>query len=1209
MLKPGRNSYLGLMMSLLLIFTSAGFGQTAVLAAESGEPPVKVVNENESLYCFPEHSMLQSMTPDGKYLVVNYDKPYRSANIFLLRTDTKAITQLTEGDTLRSGGFISATGDYVFYYEMQQMAESGTVTEAVLKAYKVSDETTITISGPEEKAAPYIKPAISPLGDQVAYVDQASHAIKLYKLSDGTRSTVGNIHGSQPIYSLSTEAGDDHFFEPLRFSPDGKALYSYFNIDSKGVLAKWSEGKSESIYTSPSPSHRSIKDVSDDGKYLLLVDDTIDLFDTDRKEIVQHIPVSHSSLDPFAIFLDNRFIHFGDNHLYDLETDQIYALPEPGMYAKDGKTTVVIEPYTENGRVYNQWTVNSYQTQVQTDYVVHAPNDVIIDSVTPNAVYLSWGTIEDATGYILYRNSEPIAELELATYLDTGLPPSTALTYTVRAVRDGVYSPLSRPVIAMTAAIILSAPANFKANEVGYDQVSLSWDTVMDAEGYTLYRNGDEIWSGQETAFVDMKVASEETYVYTVAAVNQGTAGPTSELIITTLKAPLQPSKPELPEDKELAFRAELINETTVRLSWNPVDKATSYQIARNGERLVELSDTIYTDTALTPNMTYKYELIAVNEYGQSSPAYVEISIPALEQGPDTVENLRAVQVYYNGAVLQWDAAKGAETYTLLRDGHSVFTGEATLYKDTELAPGTQYEYVVVANNQNGTSTSDELVITTGSTLSVIETTTPIMKEKSIAFSITGNLADEYHIERAHLQWIYRSNGDGSFQLTRSNLKTGEKTDYGDVLLVKGGLSFKESGVQSGQVYTYLLTSFVRHDDGIWEPVGKAEVTVQVPMDYPETEGPLPGDNGNGQVDPGEGEGGGSGTEGGSESGEGNGGVNPGDGSGGAGPDPGAGSGPGAGGGSGPGTGSGPEPGEGSGSGPGPGEGNGGENPGSGSGGAGPGAGPGVGPSVPGAGPIIPGGNGAGGSTSEEGAHQTENEPKPGEASAIKNQTGPIRLLTSDGQTVAVDWSWILKNMREKNTSATYSVPSDINSSWAREDILSLMKRGVITGYTEGTFQAERAVSRAEFISLLVRTLQLGEYRADAAFADSNTSAWYYNYVNVAHKLGLADGVGDSRFAPDRSITRQEVATILGRFLVEAAIVRPVNATSTTAILQGFPDYGEVSVFARSYQALMVKEGLMTGRNNNMLVPKGTTTRGETAAILNRLLVFLTRLD
>jgi len=838
-------------MSLLLIFTSAGFGQTAVFAAGNGQPALNVVNE--SLYCFPEHSMLQSMTPDGKYMVVNYDKPYRSANIFLLRTDTKTITQITEGDTLKSGGFISAAGDYVFYYETQQMPESGTVTEAVLKAYKVSDETTITISAPEEKVASYIKPAISPSGGQVAYIDQVGHAIKLYRLADGARSVVDNRLSSRQSDSLQALQAEDEegwFYEPFLFAQDSKTLYYYFDADGKSVLAKWSDGKSESIYTSSYSSHRSIKDISNDGKTLLLVDNTIDLFDIDSKEIVQHIPISNSSPDPSAFFLDNRFILFGDNNLYDRETDQTYPLTEQGVYSKDGKTKVVIKPYAQDGHVYNQWAVNSYQAQVQSHYVVNAPHEIIIDSVTPNTVHLSWGSVEEATGYILYRNGEPIAELESTAYADSGLPPSTELTYTVRAVRDSVYSPLSRPAIAMTAAIILSAPANFKTDEVGYDRVSLSWDAVKDADGYILYRNGDEIWSGQETAFVDRKVASEETYAYTVAAVNQGKTGPSSSLEVTTLKAPLLPSKPEMPDAKELDFRAELINETTVRLSWNPVDKATSYQIARNGAKLGEMVESAYTDAAISPNMTYRYELVAVNEAGQSSPAYVEISIPAVEQGPDKVENLRAIQVYYNGAVLQWDAAKGAETYKLLRDGHIVFTGEAALYKDKELAPGTRYEYVVVAESKSGTSTSDALVITTSSTLSTIETTVPVIKEKGIAFRIKGKLASEYHVERGNRQWIYQGNSDGSFRLIYTNLKTGEETEYGDVKLVEGELPFRESGVESGQVYTYLLTSFVLHEDGMWEPVGKAEVTVQVPKDFPKAVGPLPGDNRSGTLGP-----------------------------------------------------------------------------------------------------------------------------------------------------------------------------------------------------------------------------------------------------------------------------------------------------------------------------------------------------------------------
>ncbi len=106
-------------------------------------------------------------------------------------------------------------------------------------------------------------------------------------------------------------------------------------------------------------------------------------------------------------------------------------------------------------------------------------------------------------------------------------------------------------------------------------------------------------------------------------------------------------------------------------------------------------------------------------------------------------------------------------------------------------------------------------------------------------------------------------------------------------------------------------------------------------------------------------------------------------------------------------------------------------------------------------------------------------------------------------------------------------------SEWALIDIMRAYELGIIGGYADGTLLPRKAVTRAEFLSILTRALygnDIEETKVQVVFSDVQETNWFYNVVNFAYEKGLAVGYGEE-FRPNNLITRQEMAVMLKRAL------------------------------------------------------------------------------
>jgi hypothetical protein len=185
-------------------------------------------------------------------------------------------------------------------------------------------------------------------------------------------------------------------------------------------------------------------------------------------------------------------------------------------------------------------------------------------------------------------------------------------------------------------------------------------------------------------------------------------------------------------------------------------------------------------------------------------------------------------------------------------------------------------------------------------------------------------------------------------------------------------------------------------------------------------------------------------------------------------------------------------------------------------------------------------------------------------------------------------------------TTTTASSFSDVSSRfWGYNIITSMSSQSIVSGYPDGTFKPNAAITRAEFAAMLVKALGLSAAGTTGTFTDVSADAWYYGSVNAAVYNGLVFGMGNNMFEPEALITRQEMAVMVAKALGAK------TPAITGAELDAFNDALRVSSWAKSGMDEAVKAGIVIGMSADQLAPMAHATRAQAAAMIYHLLNFL----
>lgn len=173
--------------------------------------------------------------------------------------------------------------------------------------------------------------------------------------------------------------------------------------------------------------------------------------------------------------------------------------------------------------------------------------------------------------------------------------------------------------------------------------------------------------------------------------------------------------------------------------------------------------------------------------------------------------------------------------------------------------------------------------------------------------------------------------------------------------------------------------------------------------------------------------------------------------------------------------------------------------------------------------------------------------------------------------------------------------------AWYHDYVYDLVYRGVVNGMTATTYEPEGKLTRAQFVKLLACSLADAEtlktYEGKHPFKDSE-GHWAEAYIAWAKDKGIVEGVSATEFDPEAPITREQMATIFGRYALKQGIELPKDA----APAESFPDADKISEYAREFVELMRIAGILNGYEDGTFRPQGNATRAEAAKLFSLFL-------
>ena len=173
---------------------------------------------------------------------------------------------------------------------------------------------------------------------------------------------------------------------------------------------------------------------------------------------------------------------------------------------------------------------------------------------------------------------------------------------------------------------------------------------------------------------------------------------------------------------------------------------------------------------------------------------------------------------------------------------------------------------------------------------------------------------------------------------------------------------------------------------------------------------------------------------------------------------------------------------------------------------------------------------------------------------------------------------------------------------WSYEGIQYCVALGLMSGMSETTFSPNTVTTRAQLVQVLYNFVGQPDVTGVTTPFTDTPADWYQAAIAWAYETGVVDGTSPTTFAPNESVTREQIAVLLMRFLTN---VCGVERTWTPDDLSGFADGSSVSGWARAGMADAVALGLFGGtRDDNgqvWLRPRAGATRAETAALLQRM--------
>lgn len=395
-----------------------------------------------------------------------------------------------------------------------------------------------------------------------------------------------------------------------------------------------------------------------------------------------------------------------------------------------------------------------------------APGQPVASAITASSLTLTWTAATDNYGvskYSINRNGTDIGSSTTTSFTDTGLSPSTAYTYTIKAQdAAGNVSAASAATVATTIAgnvakVYYKVPTGWTVVNIHYQPTGGTWTTVPGVPmvaactGWVTYTANLGSATGMAAVFNNGSGTWDNK-----GGVNYALGTGISDVengAVTTGVNPCNAdtTAPSVPT----ALTGSALDSNTVSLSWTASTDnvgVLGYKVFRNGTQIgTATTGTSYTDNTAVGATTYSYTVSAYDAANNVSAVSVAKSIttptPVDTQAPTVPGGLTASNVAATSATVSWTASTdnvGVSAYLVFRGGVQIASTAATSYNDTGLTASTAYSYTIKAQDAAGNTSaaSAALPVTTtpvgGNTATVYYKNTANWTTVNIHYSPTG---------------------------------------------------------------------------------------------------------------------------------------------------------------------------------------------------------------------------------------------------------------------------------------------------------------------------------------------------------------------------------------------------------------------------------------------------------------------------------------
>lgn len=175
---------------------------------------------------------------------------------------------------------------------------------------------------------------------------------------------------------------------------------------------------------------------------------------------------------------------------------------------------------------------------------------------------------------------------------------------------------------------------------------------------------------------------------------------------------------------------------------------------------------------------------------------------------------------------------------------------------------------------------------------------------------------------------------------------------------------------------------------------------------------------------------------------------------------------------------------------------------------------------------------------------------------------------------------------------------TDTEPDWFYSDALDYCHdNGIINGLTATTFGPGETLNRAQLVTMLYRQAGSPAVEGENRFTDVPAEQFYTNAVIWASANGIVNGYEDGTFRPGNPITRQEIVTMLHRYVVSLG-----KDNGQRSDLAAFTDLDMLMGYAADAMAWAVANGVINGVSETELGPQQSANRAQTVTILHRII-------